>query len=281
MDEIATRQNFYVVMANTIITDMCCKLSLQHVKVLRYMVAKIQPTDAPNKVYTMSVKEYCETAGITYSGKNLNDIKELLTKKVEEIDLQFEWIRVGKRNLRIRWFDLLAYNSETATVEYTWSGSIQPLLFNLIHGGTGYVQYRLQEGMVFGSEYAFKLFELMKVYIGQKKSTVVIEIAELKKLFNAEHIQRVNDFARRVLDTAIEELRKYTTINVTYTLQKVKSRSYTHIMFTIREEEDFLGATEEARMRKINGLSNPFEEAKKRKTGVHGKGCKNGGGVVE
>ena len=262
MDEISIRRNYYVVMANTIITDMCCKLPLQHTKVLRYMISKIKPTDTPGSLYTMSVKEYCETAGITYCGQNLNSIKELLTKKVEDIDRQFEWISVGRKNMRIRWFDVLNYNEETATVEYTWSGSISPFLFNLIHGSEGYMQYRIQESIALESDYAVKLFELMKVYIGQKKSTVVIEIAELKKLFDANHITRTNDFMRRVIDMAIKDIHEYTTLRIKYTPQKVKSRGYTHIMFSIREDEDFLGATEEARIRKLDKIPSPFSDEK-------------------
>ena len=259
MDEVAIRRNYYVVMSNTIITDMCCKLPLQHTKVLRYMIAKIQPNDRADKIYTMSVKEYCETAGITYSGKNLNDIKALLTKKVDDIDQQFEYIHIGKKHMRIRWFDILNYDTETATVEYTWSGSIRPFLFNLVHGNS-YTQYRVQEGIVLESEYAFKLFELMRVYIGQKRAAVIIEIAELKELFNATHITRFNDFARRVLDLAIKDIHEYTTLRIKYKPQKVKSRSYTHIRFTIHEEEDFTGAIEEARIRKLEKKPSPFDE---------------------
>jgi plasmid replication initiation protein len=202
----------------------------------------------------MTIKEYCETAGITYCGKNLNDIAKMF-QSIDYVDKQYEILPVGSRDIRLRWFDILEYNHATASVKYSWSQSVSPFLFNLIHAKNGYAQYRIREGLVLESEYAFKLFELLKIYIGQKKSTALVEIAELKALFDANEYKQYNDFRRYFLDIAVKDINKFTSLRVSYTPRKIKGRGYSHIMFTIREEEDILGFIEDEQNAKLDRVN--------------------------
>ena len=252
--ELEQRRKYRVVMANTVINDMSYKLSLQQLKVLRYMISQIQPTDSPNKLYTMSVKEYCDVCGIDGdSGKNSRDIKS----SFDAIDRQVQWIRIPntRKNVRVRWFNRLIVSEGSGIIEYSWHEDIIEFLFDLVHSGKPYTNYMQEENSVMESRYAFRLFELMKEYHNLKRKVVVFPIDLLKQQLDAEKYERYPDFRRFVLDVAVKEINRYADFNIAYEGQKIKSRAITHISFSIEdlgESELVFGFAAGEREKKLN-----------------------------
>jgi hypothetical protein len=53
-------QSQLVVKGNDLVQHSRYALDLQQLKILSYMISKIKPTDEPNTVYEITVKDYCK-----------------------------------------------------------------------------------------------------------------------------------------------------------------------------------------------------------------------------
>ena len=262
MNELEQMRKYRIVMANTIINDMSYELTAQQLNVLRYMISQIQPTDKPNKLYTLSVKEYCEVCGISADGgKNYRDIKATF----EAIDNQVRWISMpySKKNARIRWFNRLIIGEGSGEIEYSWHEDIVEYLFNLVSGKKPYTQFQREEYIVLGSRYAKRLYEIMRQYFNLRRKYIVIPIGLLKEQLDAEKYERYPDFRRYVLDVAVREINEYTgDFSIEYEGQKVKSRAVTHIAFTITDTvecEILFHVAQGTRRRKLNKTPYAFK----------------------
>lgn len=86
------------------------------------------------------------------------------------------------------------------------------------------------------SQYSFRIYELMKSYAFARQK--IFDLEDLKKKLMAETYDRYFDFRRKVLDVAMEEINRYTDLEVSYEPLK-HGRKVVEIMFFIKKRDSY------------------------------------------
>ncbi|EIM38548.1 MULTISPECIES: replication initiation protein RepM [Acinetobacter] len=143
----------------------------------------------------------------------------------------------GKKAVyKSRWVSKVGYVKEAACVQLIFAPDILPLFIKLEEKFT---KYELKQISQLTSVYSIRLYELLirwrstgKLYIS------MIDLREKLGLLEDEYSQ-MGDFKKRVLTVALNQINKFTDIEVTYT-QKKEGRTITDIEFTFFEKDTVL-----------------------------------------
>ena len=229
---INAQRGYMVVKGNDIIQKSRYDLSAQQQKILLSMISKIKPEDEASQTYTFEIKEFCQLCNIDWtSGSNYDAIKQALYN----IDKQIVWVKQPekKRETRLRWLNELYINEGSGEIVFSFHQDMFPYLLDL---RDKYTQYSLINVLPMRSKYAIRLYELLKSYDGVW-NIVTIPVDTLKMRLDAQNYTKFKDFRVYALEKALEEINKYTDLEVSYEAKKINSRSYTHIVFQIRAAE--------------------------------------------
>ncbi|MFL4396789.1 replication initiation protein RepM [Acinetobacter pittii] len=127
-----------------------------------------------------------------------------------------------------RWVSKVGYVKEVACVQLIFAPDILPLFVKLEEKFT---RYELKQISQLTSVYAIRLYELLirwrstgKLYIS------LIDLREKLGLLQDEY-SKMGDFKKRVLTVALNQINKFTDIDVDY-IQKKEGRSISHIEFS-------------------------------------------------
>ena len=143
----------------------------------------------------------------------------------------------GKKAVyKSRWVSKVGYVKEAACVQLIFAPDILPLFIKLEEKFT---KYELKQISQLTSVYSIRLYELLirwrstgKLYIS------MVDLREKLGLLEDEYSQ-MGDFKKRVLTVALNQINKFTDIEVTYT-QKKEGRTITDIEFTFFEKDTVL-----------------------------------------
>lgn len=143
----------------------------------------------------------------------------------------------GKKGVyKSRWVTKVGYVKEAACVQLIFAPDILPLFIKLEEKFT---RYELKQISKLTSVYSIRLYELLIRWRSTGK--LYVPIADLREklgLLEDEYSQ-MGDFKKRVLKVAIEQINKFTDIEVTYT-QKKEGRTITDIEFSFFEKNTVL-----------------------------------------
>lgn len=143
----------------------------------------------------------------------------------------------GKKGVyKSRWVTKVGYVKEAACVQLIFAPDILPLFIKLEEKFT---RYELKQISQLTSVYSIRLYELLIRWRSTGK--LYVPIADLREklgLLEDEYSQ-MGDFKKRVLKVAIEQINKFTDIEVTYT-QKKEGRTITDIEFSFFEKDTVL-----------------------------------------
>lgn len=224
-DKLAYRRNYKVNKSNDLIQKTRYKLSAQEQKVLLYTISKINPI-TQEREYTFSIKAICEICGVEFLGQNYANFK----KTIKEIADKSFWIKQGNNQVLCRWYESVVLHEDNLTVSLKLNEYLMPYLIDLQENYTGYI---LEYILAMKSKYSIRLYEILKSYANLKEYTVKIE--DLKDKLQCPEYAVYNNFKVRVIDTAIEEINKYTDLFVSYTPIR-QNRKIVAIKFDIRQE---------------------------------------------
>lgn len=140
-----------------------------------------------------------------------------------------------------RWVSDIAYNNDTATVEFTFAPAVLPLITRLEAHLTS---YELQQIADLKSGYAVRLYELL-ISWRIKGKTPVIKLEELRNKLGVgkDEYLRMYDFKKNVLDNAIEQVNEHTDIKATYEQHK-KGRVIEGFTFTFKTKKKVVDKVE-------------------------------------
>lgn len=142
----------------------------------------------------------------------------------------------GKKGVyKSRWVTKVGYVKEAACVQLIFAPDILPLFIKLEEKFT---RYELKQISQLTSVYSIRLYELLIRWRSTGK--LYVPIADLREklgLLEDEYSQ-MGDFKKRVLKVAIEQINKFTDIEVTYT-QKKEGRTITDIEFSFLKKIRF------------------------------------------
>ena len=83
-------RSYKVVKSNDLIQKARFDLTVQEQKIILYLISKLKPDDDKSTAVKFTVKEFCSVCGINLSGKNYNDINNII-KNLADKSL---WIRL-------------------------------------------------------------------------------------------------------------------------------------------------------------------------------------------
>ena len=227
--EIVEQRSYPVVKSNEIIQKARYELNIQELKVLAFIISKIKPTDAELQEYTFSIKDYCQVCGLQYdNGGNYLRIKDTL-KKMR--DKSF-WITDEQgREVLVGWLQKVRINKGSGKITVKLDDDMQRYVIGLFENFT---QYELINALPMKSAYSFRLYELLKSYAFTKAHT--FDVDDLKRSLAAETLQNFKDFRRRVLETATEEINRFTDLEVSWE-PITYGRKVVQVHFTIRQRD--------------------------------------------
>lgn len=228
--ELSLKRAQFVTKRNSLIQNSRYSLTTEQIKVLLYLISKIRPGDTGKELYAMTVSEYCRICGINDSGKNGEDIKAAL-KTIADKSI---WVKMGRREVLLRWFNHVEYNRQRNCIEVSFHQDMLPYLYEL-YGQ--YTQYTLDNILAMGSHYTIRLFELLKSYENLRKP-IQFTPSELRTRLDAEQYTHFYDLRRRVLDPAVKDINEISDLEVSYTTIQGKNRTTEYVIFDVVKPED-------------------------------------------
>lgn len=203
-----------VTKANELIQKSRFSLSTQQQKIVLFLISRINPWDEDFKVYKFSIAEFSRVCGISrLGGKDYAELKAA----IKEIADKSLWVRLenGKETL-LRWIEKPYIDEGKGTVEIRLDKDMKPYLLQLRENFT---DYELIYTLRFRSKYSIRLYELIRSvqYHDLKEARCRFSVGQLKRLLDAEEYGEYRDFKRRVLNTAVNEVNRYSDRDVQYT----------------------------------------------------------------
>lgn len=218
-----------VVKSNDLIRNARYVLSEQEQKILIYLISKIDRDDIEIKSHKISLKDYCEVAGIPYkNGGN----KEQIKASLKSLRDKSWWIKTGaKKEILFSWITEVEINGEIAEIEL--SQKLAPYLLQL---KADFTKYELIEVLMLKGKYTIRLYELLKSYLWQHELN--ISVSELRDIINCHSYQQFKEFKRNVLSPALKEINDYTALQIEYKTITYR-RKIENIVFQIGEKEGY------------------------------------------
>ena len=186
------------------------RLTIQEQRCVLYAISKIKPEDTAFQEYVFDIQLFYDACGIQKeSYTELKAILNGLSDKAWDIPLKDDPDTIT----RVRWFSTVRTNKKTGKVTIKFHEDMMPYLLEVTADGKFYTSYYLRFVLPMNCQYAPRLYELLKSYQKNNRRWF-FQLDELKQKLSCEHYQRFPDFRRWVLEPAVEEINKYTDLNV-------------------------------------------------------------------
>lgn len=144
-----------------------------------------------------------------------------------------EMLPNGERKThRHRFVSSIAYADGLGQVEFAFTPETVPLVVGL---SDNFTKYEIEQVSKLSSQYALRLYELLAQW--RSKGKVTLSLAELRFKFGLldDEYPRMDNFKRKVLDYAVNEISKNTDLTVSYEQHK-QGRVITGFTFTIKQK---------------------------------------------
>lgn len=199
-------------------------LSLLEHKVLLYLISQIKPTNKDLEMQFFDIKEFCTVIGIKYSdGDTYKRVKEAITQLASRV----MWLQTTKGEVTVRWIERALLEKGSGIVGIKLDYMLAPYLLNLRENFT---KYPFINVIRMKTRYGLTIYQLLKSY-AWAHSELRYNVEDLKQLLDCTNYRDFNNFKKRVIEPAINDINKYTDISVSVSYQKT-GRAYTHVIFT-------------------------------------------------
>lgn len=235
-------------------------LSTVEQKCVLFAISKIKPTDTAFQEYTFELSHFYALCG--YQKESYTEMKATLKGLSDK-----SWWAViddkGTESL-VRWFSTLRTNKKSGKVTVKFHEDMMPFLLELAKQaelGEYYTGYSLQYILPMSSQYSPRLYELLKSYQKNNREWF-FEIDDLKRVMDCQNYKNFNDFKKRALDPAVEEINQYTDLNVAYDTEKAGRKVTRVIFYMAGKGRQALLEAKKAGVEKLDGQMD-FEELMK------------------
>lgn len=214
-DKAHAERSLEVYKHNDMVQKTRYSLSIQEQRAVLYAISKIKPEDTLVSEYTFDIKDFYNVIG--WRKESYTEFKAML-KKLRD---KSWWITLedGETESAVSWFSTVRSNQKSGKVTIKFHEDMMPFLIQLAQGEGFYTKYRLQYVLPMSSQYSPRLYELLKSYQYNNRQWF-FDIDDLKHKLDCKSYANFNDFKRRVLDPAVEEINKYTDIAIFYSTEK-------------------------------------------------------------
>jgi plasmid replication initiation protein len=198
-------------------------------RLIRALIAQIQPTDEDFKLYRVSISDFSRLFDI-----KLGAAYEQIKKAADELVSRKIRIEKGESWLIMNWLSSAEYVQGSGYVELRFEQKLKPYLLQL----KGYfTQYQLENIVTFKSSYAIRLYELLKTEQFKAKHNgqfqKIFEYSEIRALMGMNETEYAffKDFRVRVIDPAVREINTASNIAITQVDYPKTGRKISHIVF--------------------------------------------------
>ena len=204
------------------------RLSLVERRFMLWIISQIGKNDEDLEVYSISVKEWIEFAGLKNNPKIYNDIYNMSRRLIERsVDIKQ---KDGSFEL-FPWFHKIKYHAGDGNLTVQMHPDLKPYLLEL---KSHFTTLTLEYALLLQSSYAGRIYDLLKQYesIGDR----TIDILEFRRMLRIDNIYtQFSHLKDRVLDVAKKEINSKTDISFDWKPIK-EGRKYSKIEFTIWSE---------------------------------------------
>lgn len=211
--------------ANDMIQKGRHELSLQEQRCVLYAISKIKPEDSIFQEYTFELSDFYRLCGL--QKESYTELKAIL----QGLSDRSWWITIDDKGTEslVRWFSTLRTNKKSGKVTIEFHKDMMPYLLELSKQGVFYTHYQLKYILPMKSQYAIRLYEILKSY-QRNNIEWFFDIDKLKKQLNCESYKDFKDFRRRVLEPAVAEINEFTDIKIAWDTVK-EGRKVTRVIF--------------------------------------------------
>lgn len=230
------RQKYLIVKRNDLIQTTAFGLTNAEYDMLNYIIMKIKPEDKDFYAQEISIQDYCRVMGISEKN-NYTFIKDTAKGLSDKSIWAFIETEEGEKELKVvRWIEdpVIMRGKIIVKLKPYW----KPFLLDIENNYTSLV---IQETAPMKSVYGKRTYEILKSHIMGRKGQVIVRIGieEYKRLiFGNEDYKKkykeFNNFKIRVLEPAMNDMREYGDLNVSYRLIK-EGYTYKYIEFIVEE----------------------------------------------
>lgn len=216
LKKIEEDRKLLIAKSNQMIRKSRYTLTVVEQKIILFLFSKIKPDDTEFVEYTFEIKYFCEVCGIDYSnGGNYKYIKSVIKNLA---DKSF-WIEENNSvETLCRWIQKVSIDKDTGMAIMQLDKTILNHAIELIKSGN-FTKYMMIYTLPMKGQYSRPLYELLKSRESElnkyNKESVIYKVIDLQCLLMSNY-KKYNDFKRKVIDYAIEEINEYSDLQITY-----------------------------------------------------------------
>lgn len=228
---INTKERGLVVRQSNTIIDASYKIaSVGEGRLIRLLIAQIQPHDEDFKIYRIDVADFARFFDLPLSGTTY----ELIEKSARALREREVFITNGKSWLCTGWLSHAEYKDGSGYVEVSFHKSLKPYLLQL---QTHWNQYELKTIINFKSSYSIRIFELLKSWEFKADSNGYFkrsfEVEELRNILGVEKTEYAlfADLRVNVVNQAVKEINANSDIRIIQVDYPKTGRKISHVVF--------------------------------------------------
>lgn len=222
--QIRTNREMKVYKANDMIQKGRHELSLQEQRCVLYAISKIKPEDTVFQEYTFELSDFYKLCGL--HGDSYTELKTILIGLKQKT----WWVETAPNvESTVSWFNKVRTNKKSGTVTIRFDDDMMPYLLELTKENKHFTHYQLKYILPMKSQYAIRLYELLKSY-QRNNHEWFFDIDQLKKKLNCEKYNDFYDLRRWVIEPAVTEINKFTDIKIAWEPVKER-RKVTRVIF--------------------------------------------------
>lgn len=187
------------------------ELTLQEQRCVLYAISKIKPDDTVFQEYTFELADFYKLCGL--QKESYTELKAILKGLAD----RSWWATIDDKGTEslIRWFSTLRTNKRSGKVTIEFHKDMMPYLLELSKQNAYFTHYQLKYVLPMKSQYAIRLYELLKSY-QRNNYEWFFDIDTLRKQLNCEQYTDFYDLRRRVLEPAVAEINEFTDIKIAW-----------------------------------------------------------------
>lgn len=206
------------------------ELSLQEQRCVLFAISKIKPEDTVFQEYTFELADFYKLCGL--QGDSYTELKAILIGLKQKT----WWVETSPGiESTVSWFNKVRTSKKSGTVTVRFDDDMMPYLLELTKDKF-YTHYQLKYILPMKSQYAIRLYELLKSY-QRNNYEWFFDIEKLKKQLNCENYTRFPDLRRCVIEPAVSEINEYTDIKIAWDTVK-EGRRVSRVVFYMVGKKD-------------------------------------------
>lgn len=251
--QVRTGREMEVYKRNDMIQKGRHELTLQEQRCVLYAISKIKPEDNIFQEYTFELSDFYKLCGL--HGDSYTELKSILIGLKQKT----WWVETAPNvESTVSWFNKVRTNKKSGTVTVRFDDDMMPYLLELSKKDSFYTHYQLKYVLPMKSQYAIRLYELLKSY-QRNNHEWFFEIESLKKLLNCEQYKDFYDLRRRVLEPAVTEINKFTDIKIAWDSVKEKRKVVRVTFYMVGKKKSALLETDRVISEALDGQMNLTE----------------------